>query len=211
MRVRHLEHEIGEVELAARLRVGDALPDGHGRGASGHMRLQIGIVHRRQAVHRVDRHAVGHEIDGQAVIRDRGPLRGRFFTSVLTADLDALKRTALDPLDHPCAHLRYDQDRPYPFQRGCRHRRSREAERQPRLARIVDAAGSGDADLAIADIAWVSSTRLLSVSKRKPTLMRLKTSGGLVVVSGEHDGAAGKTRAASRSHCRSAAPDAPAA
>ena len=70
----------------------------------------------------------------------------------IDANLDALQRAAFDPLDHPFAHLRHDQGRPHPLQGGCRHRRPRKAERQARLRRIVDAAGSGDADLAVADV-----------------------------------------------------------
>ena len=53
--VRHLEHKIRNVELAARRRVGRCLPDRHRGRAPGDMRLQIGIAHRRQIIDRMQR------------------------------------------------------------------------------------------------------------------------------------------------------------
>ncbi|MHC2407473.1 hypothetical protein ACVJGC_000064 [Bradyrhizobium diazoefficiens] len=150
--VRHLEDEVGDRDLAAGGRVGNALPDAHGGGAPGHARLQIGIVHDRHAVHRADRDAARHDVDREAVVGNGRALPWKVPGRRIDADLDALERAALDPLDHPFAQFRNDERRPHPLERGSRHRRSRKAQREPRLAGIVDSAGAGDADLAIADI-----------------------------------------------------------
>ena len=156
------------------------------------MRLQVGVMDGRQAIHRAHGHAIGQEIDRKPVVRNRRPLARKVFHQRVDADLDALKRTALDPLDHPFAHLRHDQDRPYPLQRGCRHRRSRKTERQPRFAGIVDAAGSGDADLAIADVRLGQQHALAVKIEAEADVDAVEDQRRLVVVSGEHDAASGK-------------------
>ncbi len=140
------------VELAPAGVSAVALPDRHRRGTAGHMRFQIRVAHRRQVVHRPQRHAAGDDVDVEAVVGDRRAFPRQVANRRVDADLDALNRAALDPIDHPFANLRNDQGRPHPLQRGCRHRRSRETERQARFGRIIDAAGSGDADLAVADV-----------------------------------------------------------
>ena len=150
--IRHLEHKIRNVEFASRRGIGRRLPDRHRRGAAGHTRFQIRVAYQRQFVHRVQCHAIGDDVDRETIIRDRRAAARQVSNRRVDANLDTLKRAAFDPLDDPFADLRNDQRRPHPLQRGGRHRRSGETERQARLRRIVDTPGSGDADLAIADV-----------------------------------------------------------
>ena len=110
------------------------------------------LAHQRQFVHRVQCHANGDDVDRETVIRDRRAAARQVSNRRVDANLDTLKRAAFDPLDDPFANLRNDQGRPHPLERGGRHRCSGETERQARLCRIVDAAGSGDANLAIANV-----------------------------------------------------------
>ena len=109
------------------------------------------------------------------------------------ANLDALERPALDPLDHPFANLRNDQGWPHPLQRGCRHRRSRETERQARLLGIVDAAGSGDSNLAIADVGLGQQHAVLFGVEAQANGDAIEDQRWFAIGSCEHDGAATET------------------
>ena len=180
------------VDLAAGRRVGDALPDRHRRGAARDPRLQIGVAHRRHFVDRMHRDAGGDDVDGEAVIGDRRSLARQVAHRRIDADLDALERAALDPLDHPFAHFRHDQGRPHPLQRGGRHRRAGKAKLQARLARIIDAAGSGDADLAIADIGLRQQHALLVGVEAHADRDAVEDQRRFAVDAGQHDGAAAK-------------------
>ena len=126
-----------------------------------------------------------------------GPLRDRLRTGELTPTSMRWSVPRLDPLDHPFAHLGHDQDRPDPLQRGGRHRRSRKAELQPRLARIVDAAGAGDADLAIADIGLGQQYALLVGVEAHADRDAVEDQRLFALDAGQHDGAAAKARPAS--------------
>ncbi len=105
-----------------------------------------------------------------------------------------MKRTAFDPLDHPFADLGNDQGRPYPLQRGCRHRRSRKTERQARLGRIIDTAGTGDADLAIADVGLGQQHALFVGIEAHADGDAVENQRLFAVVCREHDGAAAETQ-----------------
>jgi hypothetical protein len=123
------------------------------------------------------------------------PLTGRAVTpEAIDADLDALKRSLLDPLDHPFAHFGHDQDRPHPFQRGCRHRRTRETKLETRLVRIIDAAGTGDADLAIADIGLGEQHALPVGVELQPDRDAVEDQRRFIVGAGQQDRAAAKAR-----------------
>ena len=192
MRVRHLENEIREVELAASGRVGHRLSDCHRRGAAGDMRLQIGVVHSRQAIHRTHRDAACNDVDGKPVIGDgRSPAR-KILDRGVNADFDTLQRAALDALDHPFANFRDDHGRPYPLERGRRHRRAREPELQPRFTGIVDIAGPGDADLAVADVGLCQQHALLVGVEAHPDGDAIEDQWRFAVDAGEHDSATGK-------------------
>src|SRR6185437_7121008 len=103
-------------------------------------------------IHRQDRRAVGDDVDGKTVIRNRRSLSRKIVNRRIDPDLDALDRAALHPVYHPLADFGNDQGRPYQLELIDRHRRSRDTELQPRLAGIVDATATGDADITIADI-----------------------------------------------------------
>ena len=105
-----------------------------------------------------------------------------------------MQRAALDPLDHPFADLGNDQDRPHPLQRGCRHRRSSETERQTRLRRIIDAAGAGDADLAIADIGLGHQHALFVGVETHADGDAVEYQGLFAVIPRQYDGSATETQ-----------------
>ena len=69
---------------------------------------------------------------------------------------------------------------------------------QPRLARIVDAAGSGDADLAIADIGLGQQHALPVGIEAQADRDAVEDQRRFVVDAGQHDGAAAKAQPASR-------------
>ena len=199
------------VSLRPGRRIGRRLPDGDGRGAAGHPGLQIGVAHQRHLVDRPQGHAGCDDVDGKTVIRDRRAPPRQISDRRVDADLDALQRAAFDPLDHPFADFGHDQDRPHPLQRRRRHRRSRETQRQARLAGIVDAAGSGDADLAIADIGLGQQHALPVGIEAQADGDAIEDQRLLVVRSGEHDGAAGKSQLPIGGAAVRAARDGPAA
>ena len=69
--VRHLEHAVGDRELAAGRNVDIAAPDRDGRGASGDAQRSRRRPDRRQAVDRPDLGAVAGNLDRQALVGDR--------------------------------------------------------------------------------------------------------------------------------------------
>ena len=84
------KREVGEVDLASRRRVGDALADRHERGAPGHLGLQIGIANRRHLVHGTDRHARCDDVDGKPLVGNRRTLARK----VAHRRIDARRRCA---------------------------------------------------------------------------------------------------------------------
>src|SRR3984893_10316919 len=97
-------------------------------------------------------YATSDEVDRETVVGDRLAMPRKVLKGRVDANLDALERAAFDPLNDPFAQFRNDQGWPDSLERVRRHRRSRKTERQPRLRRIVQIAGAGDADLAVADV-----------------------------------------------------------
>ena len=174
-------------------RIGGRLPDRHRRGAAGNVGFQIGVADRRQAIHRPQRDAAGDDIDGEAIVRDRRAFPRKVMNRRVDANLDALERAALDPIDDPFADLRNDQGWPHPLQRGCRHRRSRETERQARLLGIVNTAGSGDANLAVADVGLGQQHAVLFGVEAQADVDAIEDQRWFAVGSCQHDGAATET------------------
>ncbi len=69
---------------------------------------------------------------------------------------------------------------------------------QPRFAGIVDAAGAGDADLAIGDVGLGQQHALLVGVEAEADIDAVEDQRRFVVVAGEQDGAAADSRPASR-------------
>ena len=199
--VRHLEHEVGDVQLAARRRFDVRLPDRDGRGAAGDPRAAD--RHRGSAA--VRRPAgwstpLADDVDGKAVVRNRRTAARQVSNRRVDADVDAAgacrARPARSTHSRTSGTIRTGQMR---FSADADIGVRRRTQRQPRLAGIIDRCRSRDADLAIADVRPASaSTRWLSVSNRRPMAMRLKISGGSSSAPGEHD------RAAAKPSCQSA-------
>ena len=126
------------------------------------------------------RHAVGDDVDVEAVVGDRRAFSRQVVNRRVDADLDALDRAAFDPVDHPFAN--------YPERSGsakpasarmptsaCRQIRASAAVRPN--SRLLPVPATPISPLLIS--AWVRSTRrLLRYRSAGRSTMRLKISGG---------------------------------
>ncbi len=112
----------------------------------------------------------------------------------IDADFHALQRPLVDALDDPFPDFRHNHDGPDALERGYRHRRARQAEGQARFrCGIVHAAGTSDADVAIAEI---------HLRKQHPAIVGIETKADrntiedqrlLALFTAEQDGAATQT------------------
>ncbi len=68
-------------------------------------------------------------------------------------DVEPLYSSAINTLGHPFPDLRHDQHGPDAFQDRHRHRRRCQPELQSRLGGVIEASRSGNANLAVADVA----------------------------------------------------------
>ena len=140
-RIRHLEHAVGDRQLAAGRNVDVAAADIDGGGAAGDANAEVGIANRRQAVHRTDFGAVPDNLDRQSLVGDRRAARLHRRHRRIGGDHQPLDRAAGDVLLDPGAHLGRAEERPDRLHRRHRHAGAGDADGQSGVtARKVDAA-----------------------------------------------------------------------
>ena len=191
--VGHLEHAVGDGELAARRYVDVPAAEIDRRRAAGNAHVEVGVANRGQALDRPDLGAVADDLDQQAVVGNRRAARLDGRPRRVGRDVEPVHRAALDMIVDPGAHLRRGADRPKPLQGRHRHARAGDAERQPRIvARKIKTAVERDPKLGVAQLARLEIDALLAGVDLQPQQDAVENERSWIGRSrGEHDRAAG--------------------
>ena len=161
-RVGHLEHAVGDGELAAGRYFHIAAADIDHRRAAGNAQIDVGVANRRQAGDGADFRAVADDLDQQTVVGNRRAARLECGPRRVGRDVQPVDGAGQHMFLDPGADLRRRADRPQQLHRRDRHARAGNAEHQARIvAGKVEAAGERDTKIGVAQFARIEVDALL--------------------------------------------------